>query len=601
MPDRRSPNVLPPSPGGSGRLERAGAAGTPTADGLAAALERADALSRAVLDLWSGFEPERASAVGVPGAADRISELPPRWQDRRAEAYGDAVRFLGRQLEAEPHPRARLEIEALLTALGSEIELLQVEAALLLPYCDPAQICFEGMRSLLSDPGAVAGAQARRRLRLYAGLEGGAPPLAEQIEIAVRAALGERGRVGPIRAVVERDLAQAAQLLAGIRRWLEELAVPGCEEACELLRRQLAAYARFARAEILPRCRHDFRQPSELYAAGLRAHGVDMPEDELASRARVAFRETRRQLAEDARRLARRRGWSCDGVRGVLNRLAGARTADAQTADARTTAARIVLCLRARLRDLEDLIARIDLVTLPRQRLRIRSATAAEARVMPCPHFRWPRLFGERCHLGDFIVPVAGGRRPDLVFETSAAASWLLLAHEAFPGHALQLGHLLELPSPARSILAVQPALREGWAVYAESEIRPYLPAEARVVAGRDHLRRAAAAFLDPGLQRGVFTPEQARHLLRARVGLSEASAAREIWRYTTWRPGYFTAYFCGYTRLVDLRAEAQCRSDVAFDRCRYHDRLLAEGFLPLPLLARRVLEEVSPQRRVAA
>ncbi len=88
-----------------------------------------------------------------------------------------------------------------------------------------------------------------------------------------------------------------------------------------MLGRQLAAHAAFVRRQVLPRCRADFRLPAELYAAQLRAAGVEMRQEELASRARVALRETRRQLEVEARRLARERGWRFEGFADVLDRL----------------------------------------------------------------------------------------------------------------------------------------------------------------------------------------------------------------------------------------------------------------------------------------
>ncbi len=254
-----------------------------------------------------------------------------------------------------------------------------------------------------------------------------------------------------------------------------------------------------------------------------------------------------------------------------------------------------------RLSEVHELIADADLVTLPRRQLEIRLASEAESAVLPLIHFRWPRLFGRRRDLGELILPRAGGRRSGTVFDACPAGSWTAVAHEALPGHALHLGRLLERGTAVgRSVVTWNVACREGWAVYAESEIEPLLPSEARLVAAHRNLRRAAAAFLDPALQQGL-TLGEARQILRTQVGLSAELAEREVWRYTAWRPGHATAYFSGYTQLVDLRAEAECRLGAAFDRRRYHDFLLDQGILPLSLLRRRVLEEIGPRQRIAA
>ncbi len=44
-----------------------------------------------------------------------------------------------------------------------------------------------------------------------------------------------------------------------------------------------------------------------------------------------------------------------------------------------------------------------------------------------------------------------------------------------------------------------------------------------------------------------------------------------------------------------------KCRLGAGFDRCAYHDALLAQGLLPLSLLRRGVLERFGVEGRIAA
>jgi len=67
--------------------------------------------------------------------------------------------------------------------------------------------------------------------------------------------------------------------------------------------------------------------------------------------------------------------------------------------------------------------------------------------------------------------------------------------------------------------------------------------------------------------------------------------ALQEIERYTFWAPGQATAYFCGYSRLMELRADAERTLGDRFDRRAFHDFVLAQGVLPPALLRRAVLE----------
>src|SRR5437868_9575302 len=107
-------------------------------------------------------------------------------------------------------------------------------------------------------------------------------------------------------------------------------------------------------------------------------------------------------------------------------------------------------------------------------------------------------------------------------------------------------------------------------------------------------LQRAARAFLDPELETGKWTPEAAREFLQKEVGLSPAFATEEVDRFTFRMPGQATAYFYGYTRLVDLRAAAERALGSRFDPLAFHDTILAQGLLPPDLLRKAVLEAMA-------
>ncbi len=86
--------------------------------------------------------------------------------------------------------------------------------------------------------------------------------------------------------------------------------------------------------------------------------------------------------------------------------------------------------------------------------------------------------------------------------------------------------------------------------------------------------------------------------MLREDVGLSEGMALQEVQRYTFRSPGQATAYFCGYTRLMELRAEVERILGPKFDRQAFHDFLLAQGVLPPKLLRKAVFEEFIPKQK---
>jgi hypothetical protein len=252
---------------------------------------------------------------------------------------------------------------------------------------------------------------------------------------------------------------------------------------------------------------------------------------------------------------------------------------------------------RKRLEELESIISREQLVTLPEREARIRIATDAEAAQNPAPNMRPPRLLGNTGEMGEFIlplnIPAAPGSKAPLTYDdfTFQAASWTLTAHEARPGHEMQFAKMIEAGvSTARALFAFNSVNVEGWGLYAEWMMLPYMPPEGQLISLQFRLTRAARAFLDPELHMGRVTPDEARRILLDDVGLSQAMTEQEVERYMFRAPGQATSYFYGYTRLRELRPEVERAMGSNFSAREFHDFVLAQGLLPPELLKEAVL-----------
>jgi uncharacterized protein (DUF885 family) len=68
--------------------------------------------------------------------------------------------------------------------------------------------------------------------------------------------------------------------------------------------------------------------------------------------------------------------------------------------------------------------------------------------------------------------------------------------------------------------------------------------------------------------------------------------------RYTFRSPGQANSYFYGFTRLLELRHEAEQALGAKFDAMRFHDFLLAQGLLPPGLMKKAVEEHFIPQEK---
>jgi hypothetical protein len=553
------------------------------------ALAASDAVALELLAHAGRFHPESVSGFGLVEFDPAVRDLGPDVDARLLAAVREDFALIERRLVDETDAATRQDLEIMLDAYGRRIERLETERRLLLPYRNVVETIYEGVRALLDDQvAAERRPHARTRLARYAGLEPGTRPLTELALERWREHAGESGKLGPARAEVEKDLGNAKTLVDGIAPLFDAYGLDGYAPALDALRAQVDAYVAATRAEVLPRARSEHRLPAELYALELRDYGVEIPVVELTSRARVSFREIQNEMQAIASLIAKERGLASSDYRAVL---AGLKRQQFQ-------GEAILPHYRARMKDLEEIIRRERIVSLPAREANIRLAGEAESAAQPAPHMLPPRLIGNAGELGTFVlplrVPTAAGQASlaydDFTFE---AASWTLTAHEGRPGHELQFASCVERGvSLARQLFAFNSTNVEGWALYMEAETKPYEPLDGQLVALQHRLLRAARAFLDPGLQDGTVTPEEADRILQRDVVVSPAMALQEVERYTFRAPGQATSYFCGYVQLMDLRTEVERLLGDRFDRLRYHDFLLSQGFLPGRLLRAAVLGE---------
>jgi uncharacterized protein (DUF885 family) len=155
--------------------------------------------------------------------------------------------------------------------------------------------------------------------------------------------------------------------------------------------------------------------------------------------------------------------------------------------------------------------------------------------------------------------------------------------------------------SQARMLYAFNSVNVEGWALYAEAEMVSSEPPEGQMIALQFRLLRAARAMLDPMLNLGLITREEAGRVLTDQVMLSAPMARQELDRYTFNSPGQAGSYFYGYSRILQLRAETELALGASFDRLAFNNFLLDQGLLPPDLLAKAVRAEFIPAQKAKA
>jgi hypothetical protein len=463
----------------------------------------------------------------------------------------------------------------------------------LVTYHNASAEVFQGIQVLLDDqvsadrrPAAIV------RLRKYAGLEPGTTPTTDQLKKLMEIQMAKPNVIYSSRSRVESGLSRNGLYVDGIASLFKKYNVQGWEEPYAKLKVELTAYDDWIKATVLPKTRADFRQPPELYALNLENFGIDIPPAELAAMAHKAFNEYQAEMQTVAAQIAKQRGWPNSDYRDVIKRL----KQDQLVGDS------ILPFYQERLKVIEGIIVKQNLVSLPDRPARIRIGTPAESAQQPAPHMVPPPLLNNTGQQGEFVLPLnmpagAGSAKAEKVDDyTFDAGSWTLIAHEARPGHELQFDSMLEHGvSIARSRYAFNSTNVEGWGLYAEYITKPYMPLEGQLISLQFRLLRAIRAFSDPELQAGKVQPADVMKTLTVDGCFSVPFANQEVERYTFRMPGQANSYFYGYTKLLQLRKDTEAALGTKFDQKKFHDFVLGQGLLPPDLMRKAVMEDFIP------
>jgi uncharacterized protein (DUF885 family) len=211
--------------------------------------------------------------------------------------------------------------------------------------------------------------------------------------------------------------------------------------------------------------------------------------------------------------------------------------------------------------------------------------------------------------IGYYREPAADGSRPGRYYinvsEPTTRPRYdaeALAFHEAVPGHHLQIAIAQELTGlpMLRRTLGVN-AYVEGWALYTErlcDELGLYSSDLDRLGMLSFDAWRASRLVVDTGIHALGWSRDRAIAYLRDNTLLAENNVVNEVDRYVAW-PGQALGYKLGQREMFALRDEARQRLGERFSLAEFHDRVLENGALPLPLLRREIeswLDSAAPR-----
>lgn len=177
-----------------------------------------------------------------------------------------------------------------------------------------------------------------------------------------------------------------------------------------------------------------------------------------------------------------------------------------------------------------------------------------------------------------------------------------LCHHEALPGHHMQIAISQETDGiPTFRRFTWDTAYGEGWAMYTERMTKDFgFYKEPLSEAGRviSELFRAGRLVVDTGIHAKQWTREQAIAWMGENTGNPLSDNENEIERYFVW-PGQALGYKIGMNRILELREQAKAQLGDRFDLRSFHDTVLTNGPVTLPILG-EIIDQWIATRKAA-
>jgi len=256
---------------------------------------------------------------------------------------------------------------------------------------------------------------------------------------------------------------------------------------------------------------------------------------------------------------------------------------------------------RDRIAQLRDFVSAQDVVTVPDWlgSMEVVETPKFLQPVSPGASMDSPRLFARSTTGHYFITPPESlkeaAQRLDMNEDFDRDRILSTAAHEAMPGHFLQLSIARRHPDYIRKI-GYFSAFAEGWAFYGEEMfVRLGLygdDLDARLFTARWERVRGARVIVDGKMASGEWTLAQAAAFFEQQSGFTKAASEAAVAGYAL-RPGYVVAYTVGRLQLEQLLSEYMLRMGDKGSLRDFHDRVLSYGTSPFTVVAPELLADL--------
>ena len=203
--------------------------------------------------------------------------------------------------------------------------------------------------------------------------------------------------------------------------------------------------------------------------------------------------------------------------------------------------------------------------------------------------------------VGEYHSSSEDGTRPGIFYiavrspeNRTRATQQSTLYHETYPGHHLQGAIALELGDKVHALARYlwNSGYGEGWALYSErvaQELGLYSGPLDLMGLYSDQAARAARLVIDSGIHTKGWSRQQAVDYMMNNTGWAPVDIQNDINRYISW-PGQANSYMLGMLEIRRLRDLAEAQLGEQFDIRDFHDRILENGSMTLPMTEQAVL-----------
>lgn len=240
-----------------------------------------------------------------------------------------------------------------------------------------------------------------------------------------------------------------------------------------------------------------------------------------------------------------------------------------------------------------------------------------------------------------YLTPPVDIGSPNVIYINNSGRSTSLelfgtLAHEGFPGHLYQTVSFSRSKPANIRYLITSSGYVEGWATYVESYAYQYAASlmtnlsrnsassdfhdsdtsGTSDTSGKSSTSNMSSAsnatrlawlnrsmnlciysLIDIGIHYRGWEQARVAAFLKA-FGITNASAASEIYQYIVETPGNYLKYYWGYLNFLDLKKSCQNSMGADFDLKKFHRKIMEIGPVQFPVLEKYLKQEFTPSKK---